>query len=109
MNHRSYIKAGALGASGAVVIFIAFALLFSRSLKGWDRVHPGMTRTEVLRLMGKPQHSGWPENKVETWQTSEFVCHRRLALVYSNETVESICEGVWIRGHGWWRPRIESR
>ena len=75
----------------------------------WARVHVGMTRSQVLALAGVPQESGWPENITETWQRKSFFSERRLFIVYQGEVVESVCDGTWLPGYGWYQPRIQVR
>jgi len=100
-----------------VAVLVLFALAFAVCLfsgafslpAAWSRVHAGMSRTEVLALVGTPQQSGWPEKIAETWQINGLVAHRRLFVVYDGERVQHVCDGTWIRGYGWWRPRKESQ
>ena len=101
---RKLFIAGVIG-----ILLVAFAALLAPGAPpGWSRVHPGITRTEVLLLAGAPQQSGWPEKVAETWQRNGLVCHRRLFIIYQGENVHSICDGVWIRGYGWAHTRKES-
>lgn len=74
----------------------------------WRQVHPGMSRSQVLALVGTPQQSGWPEKIAETWQLSGLVSHRRLFIIYEGERVQHVWDGTWVRGYGWSRPRRES-
>ena len=98
-----------------VVIFCAFVFaawlgVFTPAAPaGWSDVHAGMNRDDVLRLVGTPTFSGWPEKIVETWQRDGAICRHRLSVDYDGERVTGVCEGTWLRGHGWLHPRIESR
>jgi hypothetical protein len=97
-----------------VLLVIAFgAALFSglfspHAPTAWSQVHAGMSRTQVLALVGTPQQSGWPEKIAETWQLSGLVSHRRLFIIYDGERVQQVWDGTWVRGFGWSRPRRES-
>ena len=97
-----------------VLLFGAFAAcLFSGVFTptapvGWSQVHTGMSRSEVLALVGIPQQSGWPEKIAETWERSGLVSHRRLFIIYDGERVQHVWDGTWVRGYGWSRPRRES-
>jgi hypothetical protein len=103
-----------LAVVGAVLLSAFTIALFSGAFTpkppaGWSQVQTGMTRAEVLALVGTPQQSGWPENIAETWQVDGLVSHRRLFIVYDGERVQNVWEGTWVRGYGWVRPRRESR
>lgn len=100
------------GVATAVVVGL-FVCLFegvfaAAAPSSWKQVHAGMTRTEVLALVGQPQTSGWPENIAETWDMPGLVAHRRLFIVYEGERVKHLWDGNWVRGFGWSRPRRES-
>jgi len=88
-----------------VCLFSGF--LSPRAPTAWNQVHARMSRSQVLALVGMPQKSGWPEKNAETWQLDGLVSHRRLFIIYDGERVQHVCEGTWIRGCGWSRPRRE--
>ena len=74
----------------------------------WSQVHAGMSRPDVLALVGTPQQSGWPEKIAETWERSGLVSHRRLFIIYDGQRVQHVWDGIWVRGFGWSHPRRES-
>jgi hypothetical protein len=81
---------------------------------GWSQIHTGMSREQVLQLIGTPQQSGWPEDIAETWEIRGAICSRRLFINYKSEErgvgqVEELCEGTWLTGLGWMHPRIERQ
>jgi hypothetical protein len=98
-------------------IFVAFVVaawlgIFTPSAPaGWAQVHTGMSRNDVLRLVGTPSVSGWPEKVVETWQRDGVISHHRLVISYGpdGQLVTSVCDGTWLRRYGWLHPRIEIR
>src|SRR5947208_2819665 len=95
----------------AVVGLVALTYLASppTSPPEWARVHAGMSRGQVLSIVGSPQISGWPENITETWQRKRFFSERRLFVLYEGEVVRSVCDGTWLRGYHWFQPRIETQ
>ncbi len=93
----------------AAFIFCVFSGVFTPSApNASSQVHAGMTRSEVLALVGTPQQSGWPEKIAETWQRSGLISHRRLFIIYEGERVQHVWDGTWVRGYGWAHPRRES-
>ena len=89
--------------------FCLFSGVFApKAPVGWSQVHVGMSRPEVLALVGTPQQSGWPEKIAETWERSGLVSHCRLFIIYDGERVQHIWDGTWVRGFGWSHPRRES-
>jgi len=109
MRRKTVIAVGVV-----LPLVIAFGVcLFSGLLSppapaAWSQVHAGMSRSQVLALVGTPQQSGWPENIAETWQLSGLVSHRRLFIIYDGERVQHVWDGTWVRGYGWSRPRRDS-
>jgi hypothetical protein len=102
-------------AAGVLLILLSalsFCMIFGvfapTPPSGWHQVHAGMTRSQVLALVGTPQQSGWPENIAETWERRGLVCHRRLFIIYDGERVQHLYDGIWVRGFGWSHPRRES-
>jgi len=110
MSNKVIIALGVVVLVIAVFVFCTFFGVFTPNQPaGWSQVHAGMSRSEVLALVGKPQRSGWPENVAETWQRSGLVSHRRLFIIYEGERVQHVWDGTWVRGFGWWHPRRESQ
>ena len=110
----------AISSAAVLVALLAFAatvwlgMLTPSAPAGWSQVHVGMGRDAVLSLAGEPQHSGWPEKVVESWDRSGLICRHRLLVGYRAEqrgdgSVQSVCEGTWLRGYGWLHPRQELR
>lgn len=109
MSRRVIITIGVI-----LMLLTAFTLCLLSGMftpaapSGWDQVHAGMSRSEVLTLVGTPQQSGWPENIAETWERRGLVSHRRLFIIYEGERVHDLYDGMWVRGFGWSHPRRES-
>ena len=98
--------------SSAFVLAVWFDAFTPAAPAGWSQVHAGMSRDAVLRLTGTPTFSGWPEKVAETWEIRGAICNRRLFIYYRSEQrdvgyVQDMCEGTWLRGHGWLHPRKE--
>ncbi|MEO6034341.1 MAG: hypothetical protein ABIQ35_03715 [Verrucomicrobiota bacterium] len=110
MIRKIIIAVGVLALLAVVFGVCLFAGVFSPTApKAWNQVHAGMSRSQVLSIIGSPQQTGWPEKIVETWQLSGLVSYRRLFIIYDGERVQEIWDGTWIRGYGWSRPRRDSR
>jgi hypothetical protein len=92
---------------GAFTVCLFSGMFTPTAPVGWGQVHTGMSRSEVLALVGTPQLTGWPEKIAETWQLSGVVSHRRLFIIYDGERVQHVWDGTWIRGYGWSHPRRE--
>ena len=109
MSRKIIIAVGLVLLLAVVFSVCLFSGVFSpHAPTTWGRVHAGMSRSEVLSLVGSPQQSGWPEKIAETWQLSGLVSHRRLFIIYHGESVQDVWDGTWVRGYGWSRPRRES-
>ena len=77
-----------------------------------------MARNQVLKLVGPPNQSGYPEKIAETWVRPEgLLGHHRLFVVYDVQNVqtpletwhvEMVWDGVWWRRIGFRHPRHES-
>ena len=91
------------------IVLAAFDVFTPTAPAAWAQVHAGMSRTEVLALVGTPRQSAWPEKIAETWERSGLVSHRRLFVVYEGQQVQEVWDGTWLRGYGWFHPRRESR
>jgi len=110
MHPKTLIFVGSAVLTLAALGFMVWFGTFTPAAPGeWAKIHPGMTRSEVLKFAGTPRESGWPENVTETWQRDGLICHRRLFIWYRDERVLDLSEGTWLRGCGWLRRRIESQ
>lgn len=109
MRHKIPIAIVLLVIVGALLAIAVVGVFIPTEPEAWTRVHIGMNRTEVIALVGTPQHSGWPEMVIETWERKGFVFQRRLNVVYQGEWVEKAWMGTWLRGYGWLHPPRESR
>ena len=115
MRRRIAIATGTVCILAVALGVLAWSgLLTPAAPSGWARVRAGMDREAVLSLAGAPQHSGWPEKVIETWERKGGICHHRLVVCYRGQGlqdgyVRDVWEGTWLRGYGWLHPRKESR
>jgi hypothetical protein len=104
-----FIAGGGVIAAVLFVICVFSGLLTPNAPDSWRQIHAGMNRADVLKLVGPPPISSWPEKCAETWQIEGVFAHHNLFIYYGHsESVVSVWEGTWIRGYGWAFPRKET-
>ena len=114
MKRKTHISYAIVAICIVVTVAILwFGLMPPRTPSGWDQVHAGMDRKDVLLLLGPATHSGWPEKVVETWEARRVIFDRRLSIAYRGDgtetgSVDELSEGLWLNGYGWVHPRTET-
>ena len=90
-----------------VIVLVGFfvsALLMPLTPKAppdWARVHTGMAREDILRVVGVAKNSGYPEKILERWSVAGLFATRWLAVVYDNQgRAKVVTEYIYWRGTG---------
>jgi hypothetical protein len=106
MRRQLIIVTGLLVLIFGAFVFLLLAVIFTpKAPAGWGQIHVGMTRSQVITLIGAPQQSGWPENITEMWERRGLISRRRLFILYDGEhygeRVQHLSDGTWVPGFGW--------
>ena len=86
----------------ALVGFGAFTGLSPQAPSAWHGVHIGMSRSNILLLVGPSPTSAFPEKIREAWDRENFFGIRRLVVVYGNEPGDETA--TYVEEYIYWRP-----
>lgn len=67
----------------------------------WNQIHAGMSRSNIIALLGPAQAGGWPLKAVETWYRDGTLGLRKLDVYYSGEGDDRASR---VREYIFWRP-----